>query len=424
MPFLEKCFFNKHTMEIILKISKLKRPIKRLIMKTLLSTLFILPLFIFSSTKAQSPNCEDLGGLDFGACLAVLGYGMVDGECTTISGCSAIIEDVDYSDFIFDTPEQCEAACNYRCLNMIFLDFGPCEAIIGYGMINGECTAISGCSTIINGYDFAPYLYSTPQACQLACNPICMDLYGVDFGPCDLFMGYAWINGEVIALSGCGSIVDGVDYADFIYDSEDDCELFCENACLDLATLDFGECAMPLGIGIINGECTMLSGCSYEVNGVDYEDYFFFSMDDCESSCIAVFDDCVVPEIIDSTSACYEIFEPVCGCDGVTYNNDCYARTYGGVLYWTEGSCTTGIQQINKSTLRIYPNPAENLLTIENPESEVFSVQLYELSGKLILQFNLYSSHTIDISYINQGIYLLYLINNDGDQYVEKLLIK
>ena len=36
--------------------------------------------------------------------------------------------------------------------------------------------------------------------------------------------------------------------------------------------------------------------------------------------------------------ACIEIYKPVCGCDGMTYSNTCYA-TASGVLTWVEGEC-------------------------------------------------------------------------------------
>ena len=46
---------------------------------------------------------------------------------------------------------------------------------------------------------------------------------------------------------------------------------------------------------------------------------------------------CTISEISNDI-ACIEIYEPVCGCNNVTYSNECYAEV-SGISNWTEGEC-------------------------------------------------------------------------------------
>tara|TARA_B100002019_G_scaffold185027_1_gene159750 strand:+ start:282 stop:497 length:216 start_codon:yes stop_codon:yes gene_type:complete len=52
--------------------------------------------------------------------------------------------------------------------------------------------------------------------------------------------------------------------------------------------------------------------------------------DDDQTSCI---NNPISPDAV-----CVEIYDPVCGCDDVTYSNACYA-TASGVSTWTDGEC-------------------------------------------------------------------------------------
>ena len=46
--------------------------------------------------------------------------------------------------------------------------------------------------------------------------------------------------------------------------------------------------------------------------------------------------DCIDPSLINTDAICFFIYDPVCGCDNVTYSNSCYAEN-SGVLSWVNG---------------------------------------------------------------------------------------
>ena len=60
---------------------------------------------------------------------------------------------------------------------------------------------------------------------------------------------------------------------------------------------------------------------------------------DFDTPCLENNSDCIDESVIDNTMMCAEIWEPVCGCDDVTYGNECEAQYYGGVTTWTDGEC-------------------------------------------------------------------------------------
>ena len=65
----------------------------------------------YSQCDSMPDECIDLSEVDFGDCDMVLGVGWNGYQCDYLSGCDWVVDGVDYSDYFYDSWQDCEENC-------------------------------------------------------------------------------------------------------------------------------------------------------------------------------------------------------------------------------------------------------------------------------------------------------------------------
>jgi hypothetical protein len=81
----------------------------------------------------------------------------------------------------------------------------------------------------------------------------------------------------------------------------------------------------------------------------------------------------------------------------------------------------TGLETIQASDLKLYPNPVQNELSITHSEN-IVSIQIYSLTGETILVQKEMKAAKIDVSHLESGMYVCVMENINGDIRQEKFI--
>ena len=162
-------------------------------------------------------------------------------------------------------------------------------------------------------------------------NDDCIDLSGLFFGWCDMYLGVGYSDGSCQYMSGCGWIIDGIDYSDAFFESIEECEDVCGmgvDICEDiqydydqLHSGDYASCEFDNDCMAVWGDCDVgLGGCHYAVNQDTYADEEVDGLVELwlQEDCMSGVCDCMfLPQAVCNGNICdtaYCIEESPAGC--------------------------------------------------------------------------------------------------------------
>lgn len=125
---------------------------------------------------------------------------------------------------------------------------------------------------------------------------------------------------------------------------------------------------------------------------------------------------CIDESLIDPNVGCLAIWAPVCGCDGVTYSNECSATHYGGVTEFTMGECQgqTGLTEVfSPAVIKVFPNPATEVVVFSGWGLEPARLVLRNMLGQRVVEVpRVYPNQALDLPSSLRGAFQAELIGN------------
>jgi hypothetical protein len=146
---------------------------------------------------------------------------------------------------------------------------------------------------------------------------------------------YPGVNGLISDINSVGAVPHGdiIAFSDLLSPFTDISNPFCIDIVLHEAS-PLGElvecCSFQYCLDLPSCGPEVIAGCM-DASASNFDPEAILDDGSCSY--------CVAPALINTNSACGSELDEVCGCNGITYINLCYAINMGGVISWTPGHC-------------------------------------------------------------------------------------
>ncbi len=122
-----------------------------------------------------------------------------------------------------------------------------------------------------------------------------------------------------------------------------------------------------------------------------------------------------------------DLFESVYPTGTFDVYLNCYKENNELIYSQFDNDCCKGLTEIGNiisapPNLKVYPNPAKTHITIGSETAQTLTIEIFELTGKLVSSEKVQTNEGFNISSLSKGVYLYKITDEEGNLFINKFI--